>query len=134
MWQFSKQKSVSTSTTEAALLALSHVGTKGQPMGRIFRAIRFDAEQEIQIECDNQQTVRVVSALEPTITTKLRHVDIHQFWLRQEVRDGKFVIQWVPTAEMIADGLTKPLGKQAQQAFLDELGLRDIRHRLNPSS
>jgi len=134
MWQSSKQKTVSTSTTEAELLALSHVGKEVQHMGRIFKAIRFDAEQEIQIECDNQQTVRVVSALEPTITTKLRHVDIHQFWLRQEVRDGKFVIQWVPTAEMIADGLTKPLGKQAQQAFLDELGLRDIRHRPNPMS
>ena len=134
MWQSSKQKTVSTSTTEAELLALSHVGKEVQHMARIFKAIRFDAEQTTQIECDNQQTVRIVSALEPTMTTKLRHVDIHQFWLRQEVQDGKFVIQWVPTAKMIADGLTKPLNKQAQQTFRDELGLTDIRHRLNPSS
>jgi hypothetical protein len=38
------------------------------------------------------------------------------------------VIQWVPTAEMPADGLTKPLNKQAHQAFLEMLGLKDIRH------
>ena len=134
MWQSSKQKTVSTSTTEAELLALSHVGKEVQHMARIFKVIRFDAEQTTQIECGNQQTVRIVSALEPTMTTKLRHVDIHQFWLRQEVQDGKFVIQWVPTAKMIADGLTKPLNKQAQQTFRDELGLTDIRHRPNPSS
>jgi hypothetical protein len=128
MWQSSKQKTVSTSTTEAELLALSHVGKEVQHMARIFRAIRFDAGQEIEIECDNQQTVRVVSSDEPTITTKLRHVDIHQFWLRQEVQNGKFIIQWVPTAEMPADGLTKSLTKQTHQAFLEMLGLKDVRH------
>src|SRR5579871_1963199 len=129
MWQSSRQNTVSTSTTEAELLALSHVGKEVQHMGRIFKAIRFNPEQTIEIECDNQQTVRLMSSEEPTITTKLRHVDVHQFWLRQEVQDGKFRVQWVPTAEMMADGLTKPLNKQAHQAFLDMLGLRDIRHR-----
>ena len=72
LWQSSKQKTVSTSTTEAELLALSHVGKEVHHMDRIFKAIRFNAEQNIQIECDNQQTVRVVSVDEPTITTKLR--------------------------------------------------------------
>jgi hypothetical protein len=131
MWRASKQNTVATSTTEAELLALSHVGKEVQHMARIFKAIRFDAEQNIEIECDNQQTVRLVSSDEPTITTKLRHVDIHQFWLRQEVQRGKFTILWVPTAEMPADGLTKPLGKQAQKNFLEMLGLKDVRHQNN---
>ena len=131
MWQSSKQKTVSTSTTEAELLSLSHVGKEVQHMARIFKAIRFDPEQELQIECDNQQTVRIVSNQLPTISTKLRHVDIHQFWLRQEVQDGKFVVQWVPSSEMPADGLTKPLTKQLHQAFIDMLGLTDIRHLIN---
>lgn len=130
-WQSSKQKTVSTSTTEAELLALSHVGKEVQHMTRIFESIRFDAEQTPEIECDNQQAVRIVSSEKPTITTKLRHVDIHQFWLRQEAQQGKFVIQWVPTAQMVADGLTKPLNKQAHKAFLEMLGLTDIRHWLN---
>jgi hypothetical protein len=64
----------------------------------------------------------------PTVTTKLRHVDIHQFWLRQEVQNGSFVVQWVPMSEMAADGLTKALLKQNHQKFVDMIGLRDIRH------
>jgi hypothetical protein len=128
LWQSSKQKTVSTSTTEAELLSLSHVGKEVQHMGRIFKAIRFNPEQEFQIECDNQQTVRIVDNKQPTISTKLRHVDIHQFWLRQEVQNGKFKVLWVPSSEMPADGLTKPLTKQLHQAFIDALGLKDIRH------
>lgn len=126
IWQSSKQPTVSTSTTEAELLALSHVGKEVQFMARIFKAIRFNPEQSLIIECDNQQAVRIVSAEAATMTTKLRHIDIHQFWLRQEAQQGKFVIQWVPTAEMMADGLTKPLNKQAHKAFLEMLNLKDV--------
>ena len=97
-------------------------------MTRIFKAIRFNPEQEIQIECDNQQTVRILDNKQPAISTKLRHVDIHQFWLRQEVQTGKFKVLWVPSSDMPADGLTKPLTKQLHQAFIDALGLKDIRH------
>src|SRR5947208_13983318 len=97
-------------------------------MTRIFKAIRFNPEQEIQIECDNQQTVRIVGNKQPAISTKLRHVDIHQFWLRQEVQTGKFKILCVPLSEMLADGLTKPLTKQLHQAVIDALGLQDISH------
>ena len=128
LWQSSRQKTVSTSTTEAELLSLSNVGKEVPHMTRIFKAIRFNPEQEIQIECDNQQTVRIVDNKQPAISTKLRHVDIHQFWLRQEVQTGKFKVLWVPSSDMPADGLTKPLTKQLHQAFIDALGLKDIRH------
>ena len=128
LWQSSRQKTVSTSTTEAELLSLSNVGKEVLHMTRIFKAIRFNPEQEIQIECDNQQTVRIVGNKQPAISTKLRHVDIHQFWLRQEVQTGKFKVLWVPSSDMPADGLTKPLTKQLHQAFIDALGLKDIRH------
>jgi hypothetical protein len=127
-WQSTRQKTVSTSTTEAELLALSHAGREIEHMARIFKAIRLDLEHDISIDCDNQQAVRIVTKETPAISTKLRHVDIHQFWLRQEVQNGKLAVQWVPTAEMVADGLTKPLTRQKHQSFVEMLGMRDIQH------
>jgi len=100
-------------------------------MTRIFKAIRFDPEQDVVIDCDNQQSVRIVTKEARTVSTKLRHVDIHQFWIRQEVQNGKFVVQWVPTGEMPADGLTKSLTKQKHESFVEMLGLRDIQHLLD---
>ena len=64
------------------------------------------------------------------LDTKLRHVDIHQHWLRQEVQNGQINVSWVPTNEMPADGLTKHLPRQKHEAFLKQLNLVDITDRL----
>ena len=100
------------STTEAELLALLHIGREVEYIVRIFKAIRFNLEQDIIINCDNQQSVRIVTKETPMVSIKLQHVDIHQFWLRQEVQNGSFIVQWVPTSEIATDGLTKALLKQ----------------------
>ena len=64
------------------------------------------------------------------LAIKLRHVDIHNHWLRQETQNGKIALQWIPTAEMPADGLTKPLPAQKHAAFVEQLNLVDISTRL----
>ena len=69
----------------------------------------------------------------PLLSTKLRHVDIHQHWLRQEVQASRIQIDWVPTHQMPADGLTKPLPQQRHEEFIWQLGLVDISHLLGQS-
>ena len=66
----------------------------------------------------------------PVLATKLRHVDIHQHWLRQEVQASRVHITWVPTSQMPADGLTKTLTRQKHEEFVRQLGLVDISLRL----
>jgi hypothetical protein len=59
------------------------------------------------------------------LETRLRHIDIHQHWLRQEVEDGTITIKWLPITQMPADGLTKalPAQKHARPTFLRQLKL-----------
>jgi hypothetical protein len=57
------------------------------------------------------------------LQTKLRHVDIHNHWLRQEATKGTIAITYVPSAEMLADGLTKALPSNKWATFLKQLGL-----------
>jgi hypothetical protein len=109
-WQASKQKTVVTSTTEAELLSLSHTAKEVLALSRLFEQITFDPEEQPVIKCDNLQTVGIVTKERFPAATKLRHVDTHQFWLRQEVASGKVLVQWIPTREMAADGLTKAKG------------------------
>jgi hypothetical protein len=78
------------------------------------------------IFCDNLQTVGVVTKQEDKLFTRLRHVDVHQHWLRQEVAAGRVSVQWKPTNLMPADGLTKILARQKHAEFVQQLGLRDV--------
>ncbi|CEL02103.1 hypothetical protein ASPCAL03275 [Aspergillus calidoustus] len=126
-WRASKQRTVTTSTTEAELLAISEAAKSMFWWKRLFEAIEFDPEHQISILCDNQQTINLLTKEDPQIRTKLRHVDIHGQWLRQEVQAKHVDIRWVPSAEMPADGLTKVLPDQKHQEFMKMLGLVDVK-------
>jgi hypothetical protein len=77
----------------------------------------------ITIKCDNTQTIRLVNEDVAKLQTKLRHVDIHNHWLRQEATRRTIKVEYIPTDNMIADGFTKALPANKWASFLDQLGL-----------
>jgi hypothetical protein len=125
-WRCIKQKTVTTSTTEAELMALSHAAKELLWWERFFQGIQLDLDQDYSINCDNLQTVGLILKETPRLVTKLKHVDIHHHWLRQEVAHQKLQIQWISTKEMPADGLTKALPRQKHETFVQQLKLVDI--------
>ncbi|KAG0160097.1 hypothetical protein PDIDSM_7624 [Penicillium digitatum] len=133
-WKASKQKTVTTSTTEAELLALAEAGKTIQWWRRVLHSLGFEPDHPLSIMCDNQQTVDLLTKEGAAMHTKLRHVDINRCWMKQEVCEGRVNVDWVPTAAMPADGLTKVLPKQKQQVFRELLGMREIRDRIIPES
>ena len=79
----------------------------------------------------NKQTARqrlYLTKSDAELNTKLRHVDIHLHWLRQEVREGSINIKWMPTADMTANGSTKALPRQKHETFVQQLNLIDIKN------
>jgi hypothetical protein len=132
-WKATVQKSVTKSTTEAELLALSLAGSKLVWWNRLFKQINFNLGIRPTLYCDNQQTVGIVNKAEDRINTKMRHVDTHQMWLRQEAAAGQIQVSWLATSQMPADGLTKSLPKQKHCTFMEQLGLIDISQKLKGS-
>jgi hypothetical protein len=133
-YKATKQRTVTTSSTEAELLALSQTGKEFVWWKRLLENIGFDLDQEISIYCDNQQTIRLLSRDTPRLTTKLKHVDVHSCWLRQEVQAKRLKIDWIPTGQMVADGFTKLLTPQKHANFLKQLRLIDITEELQETS
>ena len=101
---------------------------------RLFKQIEFDPEHQPPILCDNQQTVGLIQKERPQATSKLRHVDIHNLWLRQVQREGKLSVKWVSTRDMPADGFMKPLPAQKHSHFTQQLGLVDISSQIDPGN
>ena len=70
------------STIKAELLSLFIAAVKIIWWQRFFKAIGFSLEREFTLLCDNMQTVRLLRQDIPKLNTKLRHIDVHQHWLR----------------------------------------------------
>ncbi|KAK1914204.1 hypothetical protein P3342_007450 [Pyrenophora teres f. teres] len=123
-WKANKQDTVTTSTTEAELLALSQVAKEALFISRLLKELGIQLENPtVTIQCDNKQTIRLVTEEISKLQTKLRHVDIHNHCIRQEVSTGRISVKYTPTADMIADGLTKALPPNKWPEFLQQLGL-----------
>ncbi|KAL9564117.1 hypothetical protein ACKAV7_011767 [Fusarium commune] len=140
-WRANKQGTVTTSTTEAELLALSSAANEALFASRLITALQvrlpdnttfaatFAEDRrytpKVKIQCDNLQTVRLVTTELVKLQTKLRHVDIHNHWLHQEIAEGRIAVTYTPTAEIMADGLTKSLARPQFEAFTQQLNMRN---------
>lgn len=134
-WRANKQDTVTTSTTEAELLALAQATKEAMFTLRLIKEIGVSLDQEgVQLWCDNAQTIRLVTKDVATLQTKLRHVDIHNHWLREKVARKEVTVEYVNTKEQAADGLTKALGEPDFSRFRDQVGVVDITERIKDRS
>jgi hypothetical protein len=140
-WRANKQDTVTTSTTEAELLALSQAAKEALFASRLISSLHIDLRSptarrgiappsQVTIQCDNQQTIRLVKEELIQLRTKLRHVDIHNHWLRQEVTQGRIDVIYTPSAQLLADGFTKSLPRESFETFIKQLRLADLSVRL----
>ena len=53
----------------------------------------------------------------------MRHVSVSQNFIHEQVEEGTFVTTYIPTKQMIADGLTKPLAREAFEQMVAVMGL-----------
>lgn len=54
---------------------------------------------------------------------RTKHIDVRHHFIKDCISSGKIDIKYVPTAQMLADILTKPLGRVKHQAAVKMLGL-----------
>ena len=71
------------------------------------------------------QTIRLLTNEHLRLHTKLRYVDIHRCWLRQEVQYKHISLTWTPTASLLADEFTKTLTIGKHQEFVRSIGMVD---------
>ena len=64
-------------------------------------------------------------ALNPLQTARTKHIDLRYKWIIDRIKNGFCTLQHVPSEEMVADGLTKPLEKVKHQRFCVQVGLQN---------
>ena len=74
-----------------------------------------------RIDMDNQSTIQMTK--NPEFHTWTKHIDVQYHYICEQVATDKVQVEYVPSAELLTDELTKPLSAQAQKEKLQGLGL-----------
>ena len=109
----SKQSSMSKSSTEAELIALSDSANQALYL-RCFLTDQGYEMDPVLFYQDNTSTMALMARGKPG-AERTRHIDIRYFWLADRIKGKEAVIEHMRTEEMYANILTKPLqGAQFQ--------------------
>ena len=75
----------------------------------------------IPLKGDNQGSIAL--AHNPVFHSRTKHIDIQHHYIRDEVASQRIQLSYVPTEEMIADGLTKALTHVKFHRFIEQMGM-----------
>jgi len=101
-----KLRLVARSSTEAELIALSDATSVLLWSQQFLKFQGYDVVAEL-LE-DNMPTINMMRNGR-SMSDRTRHVDVKYFFVKQYIESGKIVLKHCPTADMVADILTKPL-------------------------
>lgn len=120
-WASKKQKVVSQSSCEAELYseaaAINEIKWLRGLLGEIHMSAADDPAPILY--GDNQSTQELTRSGIKSERTK--HIDIKYHFVTDEVSSGQVRLQWIPTAQQLADVLTKALGIQQHRMLCDKL-------------
>ena len=133
-WISRKQKSVATLTTEAEYIALSICAKEGLWISQLLRDLGFtifigDSLKQVniikdevyksasptQIKGDNQAALALVG--NKHIHDRSKYIDVNYYNIRNLYERNLITVSFVPSADILADRLTKPLIKDKYKAF-----------------
>jgi hypothetical protein len=125
-WSSKKQRSVATSSCESEYIALSTSCKQGQWIAQVFRDLGFPKyigkdTNKVQMLGDNQGAIALTK--NPHLHERSKHIDICYHFIRDLAEQGKLDVVYVPTEDMVADGMTKPLQRVAFERFKKQLGV-----------
>ena len=126
-WSSRTQSVVALSTTEAEYYALCEATKEALHVQKLLAELKQESvlEQTLIFE-DNNACVQW-SKTEGLDHNRTKHIDIRYHMIRDNVKKQRVKIEYVPTQEMVADIMTKPLGIDLHhRATLKMMGYVDV--------
>lgn len=125
-WSSKKQSCVSLSTMEAEYVALATATQEAVWLKRFLEHLIDIGEKSepILIHCDSQ--AEISSTKDPKFHNKTKYIEVKYNYARDMVACKMINVKYLPTKDMVADPLTKPLNRDAFIRHVRSLGLHKI--------
>jgi hypothetical protein len=120
-WSSKLQSVVALSSTEAEYIAAVEAGKEIMWLRNMHEEFGEKMKVASTLLMDNQSAIKVTQ--NPEHHGKMKHLALRTFWLRDIVEAGEIMPYHLPTSEMAADLLTKPLAREKVERFRRMMGL-----------
>jgi hypothetical protein len=120
-WKSKKQKSVAQSSTEAEYVAAAKTASMVLSLKNVFKELKLSNLMDIKIKIDSQGALKMATG--QRVQEPSKHIDIKFHLIRDHCEKGSFKVEYVPTAEQLADILTKSLPRPQLQMMMEKIGL-----------
>uniref|UniRef100_A0A0A9XU65 Copia protein n=2 Tax=Lygus hesperus TaxID=30085 RepID=A0A0A9XU65_LYGHE len=121
-WASKKQRTIALSTVEAEYMALSFNVQEIIWLRSLIKEIYPKSVLEPTIVyCDNMGSINL--SKNDIVSQKSKHINLRYHFLKEHVKNGDVIIKYLPTDDMLADVLTKPLALPKFVKFTNEFGL-----------
>ena len=107
MWASNRQASVSLSSMEAELVALSETLKSSLWLARLLGEFGYAVKPELLV--DNQATIKLVQ--NPQFHKRSKHIEVRHYFVREKYQRKEIEIRYCPSESNLADMLTKALPK-----------------------
>ncbi|MHB1850521.1 MAG: Ty1/Copia family ribonuclease HI, partial [Acidimicrobiales bacterium] len=108
-WSSRKQPTIALSSTEAEYMAGCNATQELLYLRMLFQDLGQLEDGPTLLFQDNQGAINLANDFFSTKRTK--HIDVKFHFIRQHIKEGRVKVNYIPTSDMVADCLTKPVGK-----------------------
>ena len=124
-WCSRKQSITATSSCEAEYVAMSIACKEAVWLKRLLSDIPVDSDltKGMKILADSQSAMKL--ATNESINRRNKHIDISYHFVREVTNNGEVRLGYIPTSEMVADMLNKPLGRVKFEKLRKLCGIDD---------
>ena len=113
-----KQKLNTRSSTEAELVGVDDLMPSILWTRNFLKAQGYAVTENILYQ-DNKSSILLEKNGRASSSKRTRHISIRYFFVTEKKAKGELTIEWCPTADMIADFMTKPLQGVLFRKFRD---------------
>lgn len=106
-WRSRKQPTVALSTAEAEYMSLAEAVQEALYLRQLLHELGYTQTEPTTIFIDNQSAIKI--AENPVQHQRTKHIDIKHHLVRDNIQNKHITLKYLPSTEMIADILTKPL-------------------------
>ena len=120
-----RQQSITLSLYEAEYIAQTQTSKEAIQLTRLFSELNIGfglPTKPVVIIADNQGAIALTK--DPRFHSRTKHINIQWHFVKDQVETGAIRFKWIPTNNIVADGLTKPLSNDKFAVFVGQLGLR----------